>query len=157
MLNSTNMNSLLPALGSMRREVQRALDDVSRNGFQNATVPCPISMWQDEGSVHVHADVPGMTQDDLDLQFEDGKLWIRGERKWFGEDGFVHNERTFGKFERAILLSDVVDPSSIDARLEDGVLIIHLMKKPEAQPQKIAIRHESGSSKKKLSDDSSGD
>lgn len=155
MLNSgSGMNSLLPGLGSMRREMQRALEDVGGNGLRTVS-RCPITMWQDEGSVYVHADVPGLTREDLDLQFEDGKLWIRGERQWFGDDGFVHNERSFGKFERAILLSDVIDPSSIDARLEDGVLIIQLMKKPEAQPRKISIRHEG--SKKNLSDDSSGE
>lgn len=153
MLNSgSSMNSLLPGLGSMRREFQRALGEVGHNGLSQSVI-CPVSVWQDGESVHVHVDVPGVTPDNLDVRFEDGKLWIRGERQWFGDEEFGHNERMFGKFERAILMSDTIDPSSIDARIEDGVLMIRLMKKPEAQPQMITIRHRS-SADKRLGDES---
>ncbi|MEQ9412055.1 MAG: Hsp20 family protein [Fuerstiella sp.] len=62
--------------------------------------------------------------------------------------------RYSGKFERVIVLSDVVDPASIDATLENGVLQIALSRRPEAQPRMIQIRHGS-SGVKKLSDESS--
>ncbi len=118
---------------------------------------CPLSMWYDEGQVYVEVDVPGFIESDLDVQFEDGKLWIRGERKLADEHpGFEHNERFYGRFERAVSLTDVVDPAMIDAELAHGVLRITLSKRPEAQPRSIAIR--SGSPPlKKLSDESSTD
>ncbi len=99
----------------------------------------------------------GFAESDLDLQFDDGKLWIRGERKLADDHpAFEHNERFYGRFERAVAISNVVDPDSIDAELAHGVLQITLSKKPEAQPRMISIRNGSGSVKK-LSDESSAD
>lgn len=152
---STRSNIMLPAFGSMRRDFQRALDEVGQNRrmFQDL---CPISMWQDDQHIYIHADVPGLSHDEIDLQLEDGRLWIRGERKWFGDNTpFEHNERLFGKFERTVVLSDVIDPSSIDATLESGVLLITLTRKPESRPRSIEIR-DKASTVKKLSDDSPG-
>lgn len=131
----SNIDSLLPAFGSMRREVQRALDDVGHG----QRLACPLSVWQDDESYHIHADIPGLQDSDIDLQFEDGKLWIRGERQWFGGP-FSINERGFGRFERAVMLPDTVDPASIEATLEGGVLMISVSKKPEALPRTIEIR-----------------
>lgn len=134
-----NTNPMLPTFGAMRRDFQRALDEVGRNG--HSPIGCPISVWQDEQHVHVHADVPGVTAEDLDLQFDDGKLWIRGKRDWFGDRSIDHNERRFGSFERGIVLPDSVDLNSIDASLEDGVLLVKLTRKPESQPRSIKVRH----------------
>lgn len=154
----STFDSLLPTFGSMRRDFERALGEVEAKGNVAARYGySPLSMWQDEQHVYVHVDVPGMAHEELDVQFDDGKLWIRGERKWTKKDAsFDYNERRFGRFERAVLLSDMIDPSSIDATLEDGVLCITLMKKPEAQPRSITIKHRS-SPVKKLSEESSTD
>jgi HSP20 family protein len=57
-----------------------------------------------------------------------------GERKYWRE------ERTYGQFERRFSLPEAVNPEGIEAELDDGVLHLTLVKKPEAQPKKIAVR-----------------
>jgi len=122
------------------------------NGFSVPHRRFPdVSLWEDEGQVYVEVDVPGLRQDDLELSVEDGKLWIRGERTMpRHEQKCWYDERRYGQFERAVILSDVVNPNSIDATLADGVLSITLAKKPEHQPHRIKIKY--GDSKKKLSE-----
>lgn len=151
-------DSLMPAFGSMRRELEKAFTEVTGNGHTaSARTFCPISFWQDQKQIHIQMDVPGMTQDQLNLQFDDGKLWIRGERTWADDKvAFEYNERRYGRFERAVALPDSADPSSIDALLSDGVLHITFAKRPEAQPQSIRIRYNAGS-KTNLSEKSVGD
>jgi len=149
-----DFGSLAPAFGSMRHELERAFDSINANGrVSGMHLVCPISMWQDDKHVYVAADVPGISRDQLSLTFEDGKLWLRGDRSWNQNDGsFEYNERRFSRFERGIALPETVDPSTIEAVLEDGVLRVSLTKRSEAQPKTIEIRQGSVESVKKISD-----
>lgn len=109
----------------------------------------PMSVWDDASAVYIELDVPGIALSDLDVSIEKGKLTIRGERKAPERTpGYVHEERSFGQFERNIVLSEWIDPATVEANLRDGVLCLKLAKRPEAQPQKIAIR--SGDESKRL-------
>lgn len=149
MLNPTvSVDSLIPIFGTVRRDLEQAFEEAGFNGNRRQVAQCPLSMWEDEDRFYIAADLPGLSNDELSVEFEDGKLWIRGERK-IAEDHprFTHNERRFGKFERAVVLSEFADPSSIEAEFDRGVLTIWLAKKPESQPRKITIRSGSDSPK----------
>lgn len=139
----TAFESLLPAFGTVRRDLERALNRMGANGSTCSGLS-PLSLWHDDRHVYIAADVPGCSLADLELQFDDGKLWIRGDRK-SPQVEYGFNERRYGKFERAVLVPEMIDPSSIDATLEDGVLTIVLAKKQEAQPQPIQIKHRASS------------
>ena len=118
----------------------------SDNGERKAA---PLSVWDDTSAVHIEMDVPGIALGDLDVSVEKGKLTIRGERKAPDRSpGYLHEERCFGQFERTIMLNEWVDSSTVEASLHDGVLYLKLAKRPEAQPQKIAIRN--GADSKRL-------
>ena len=111
----------------------------------------PLSMWGDGHAVFIDMDVPGIALADLDVSFEDGKLMICGQRKAAErKSDFMHEGRFFGQFERAVALHEWVDPSTIEARLSDGVLHLKLSKKPEAQRQKIAINYCDGCDAKQI-------
>lgn len=142
--NHSAFDSLLPNVGSMRSELLRSLREVnSLHGSSQKYNLCPVSMWQTEEAIHIEADVPSLNREDLKIQFEDSRLWIRGERKWSNEEKLLeYNERYFGTFERSISLPDSVDPSRIEADLNEGVLHITVMKKPEALPRSIEIKHQ---------------
>jgi HSP20 family protein len=99
----------------------------------------PISLWQDEDNVYVEADLPGMTEQDLEVMVHKGVLSIRGERK--AEEGrrYLYNGRTWGRFERAITLPDEVNTADVQAELSHGVLRLTLPKSPETKPRKITL------------------
>lgn len=135
-----------PFMGSVRRELDEAFDRSFGNGEAIEAANLPLTIWEDEGYVYVEADVPGFTPDGLDVMFQEGQLWIKAERGVPKDDGKCwHNERRFGRFERAVSLPETVDPASIEAELEHGVLRIMLSKKPEAQPLKINVKSGNGS------------
>lgn len=150
---TVKFDSLVPQLGVMRQELERAFEAVESGGHRSARGLCPLSMWHDERHVYIEADVPGFGESDLDVQFQDGRLRIRGERTLAEDQSFDHNERAFGTFERSVAVSESIDPTTIEADLANGLLRITLSRKPEAQPVSVSIRNGSDSVRK-LSDDS---
>lgn len=128
--------------------------DYSWNGNGSADVvrkAAPLSMWSDGNAVFIDMDVPGIALGDLDVSVENGKLTIRGQRKATERpDGYMHEERFFGQFERTVALSEWVDPTTIEANLSNGVLHLKLSKKPEAQRQKVTINCCDGSDAKRI-------
>lgn len=140
----------LPALSasnSFRHEIDQLFDQFfgSFSGPGESALArgwnAPVSIWDDEQHVYVEVEVPGMSQDDLEVVVQDGYLRIRGERKMpQGERNYWYNERTMGRFERVISLPDVIDADSIEAQVRDGILAVTLQKTPGAQPRKVAIK-----------------
>jgi HSP20 family protein len=100
----------------------------------------PISLWQDEDHIYVEADLPGMSDQDVEVTVHKGVLFIRGERKVEEGRQYLYNGRSWGRFERAITLPDEVDTANVQAELSQGVLRVSLAKSPETKPRKIALR-----------------
>jgi HSP20 family protein len=90
-----------------------------------------------------HADLPGVTEDNLDISMQNGVLSISGSRvaeeKKEGESYYLY-ERKFGSFSRAFSLPDVADPEKVEADLKDGILTITVGKRVEAKPRKIGLK-----------------
>lgn len=100
----------------------------------------PISVWHDDDNIYVEADLPGLSDQDVEVTVHKGVLYIRGERK--AEDGrnYLYNGRTWGRFERAISLPEQVNAEAVQAELSQGVLRVTLPKSPETKPRKIELR-----------------
>ena len=95
-----------------------------------------------ESDVVLTMDLPGLTADDLDIELMDGYLSVRGERRRPEvADGarWAHAERTFGAFERRVKLPDGVDPDTITASMDNGVLSLIVPKPEKLIPRTIAI------------------
>lgn len=102
----------------------------------------PVDVAETQEKILVRAEVPGMKQEDINIEFENGILTIRGERKIEknGEGTTWHRvERTYGNFVRSFTLPRTVDPEHITAAYRDGILEIEVPKKEEAKPKQIRI------------------
>ena len=88
------------------------------------------------------ADLPGLTEKDLELTIHQDVLTLKGEKHADAPQGyFVHRqERTPLKFARSFSLPAKVDPEKSTATMKDGVLTLTLVKVPEAMPRQIAIQ-----------------
>ena len=87
-------------------------------------------------------DLPGLSENEIDITFQDGVLTISGERKaMHGQDskGYLRLERPFGAFSRSLSLPDGVDAGSLAARFDHGVLMISIPKPQRSQPRKVTI------------------
>lgn len=101
----------------------------------------PLTIWEEDTSVNIAMDVPGLTREDLELHIHKGRLTIKGRRKPpTASTNTIHEERRFGEFERSILLDDNIDPTRAHATLRDGILQIQFAKRP-------SIHHRQGHSK----------
>ena len=97
-----------------------------------------------EQAVEITAELPGLTEDEIDLTLADGVLTIKGEKKIEREEkkkDYFLTERQFGAFRRAFRVPETVDDSKISASFENGVLQVALPKRPDvkAKQKKIAI------------------
>src|SRR5919204_18400 len=88
------------------------------------------------------ADLPGMSQDDVKIEFEDGTLTVSGERRAEHEskgEGYHRVERAFGAFSRSLTLPQGVDPEAVTASFNRGVLEVSIPKPEERKPRRIEI------------------
>jgi HSP20 family protein len=112
-----------------------------RTGALRRWMPAMDLVEGDDNYV-LRADLPGLTQDDITIEFEDRTLTVAGERKAEHEvkkDGYVRVERAFGSFSRSLTLPQGVDPEALTASFDNGVLEVTIPK-PEAQkPRRIEI------------------
>ncbi len=107
------------------------------------------AMWSPLVDVHetkdnllLQVEVPGVKQEDIQVSIDGDTLTLKGERKREAEvkeDEYHRIERSYGRFERNILLPSLVDPNRVKATYRDGVLEIQLPKKEEAKPKEIKV------------------
>ncbi len=101
-----------------------------------------LDLHQDKDSLFVHAELPGMTKEDVTLSLHDGVLTLSGERRQTPADSektTLRNERFFGGFERSITLPTPVDATRVSAAYENGILTVTLPKAEAAKPRQIEI------------------
>jgi HSP20 family protein len=102
----------------------------------------PTDVSEDENSLQISMELPGVTPDDVRISLENNILTIRGEKRQRAEENNerIHRfERTFGVFERTFALPNTVDPEKIDARYENGVLLVRIPKAERARPREIRV------------------
>ena len=90
-----------------------------------------MDLVEGEDSYVLHADLPGLTESDVKIEFEDNVLTISGERKAEREErkgGFVRIERASGAFTRSLTLPAGIDASAIKASFTNGVLEVRIPK-----------------------------
>ena len=102
----------------------------------------PVDIYEDENSLSLRLEIPGMKQDELDIRLENNTLTVRGERKFEKEEkeeNFHRIERRYGSFARSFTLPNTVDTEKVNADYRDGVLAIELTKRAETKPKQIKI------------------
>lgn len=101
-----------------------------------------MDLVESEDDFVLHADLPGLGEDDVKIEVEDNVLTLSGERKIEHEDrkdGYYRLERASGAFRRTLTLPEGVDPEAIKARFEDGVLEVRIPKPEQRKPRKVTI------------------
>jgi HSP20 family protein len=113
----------------------------SRAGALRRWMPA-MDLVEGEDRYVLKADLPGLTEDDVKIEFEDGTLTVSGERKSEHEtkkDGYVRAERVFGSFSRSLTLPQGIDPEAVTASFDRGVLEVSIPKPEARKPRRIEI------------------
>jgi HSP20 family protein len=131
----------------LQREMDKVFGDFfGRTPFRMAATEamwCPlVDIHETKDNILLQVEVPGVKQEDIHVSVEDNTLTLKGERKReteVKEDQYHRVERSYGHFERRILLPSEVDSDRVKAAYRDGVLEIQLPKKEEAKPKQIKV------------------
>ena len=90
----------------------------------------------------LRADLPGLSDEDVNIQLQDNVLTISGARKTEDEtqqEGYYRLERAFGDFSRSLTLPDGVNPDAVQAHFDRGVLEIRIPKPEQKKPRQVQI------------------
>ena len=102
----------------------------------------PVDVYEDEHNLMLKLEIPGINEEDLDVQVENNTLTVKGERKFEKEEkeeNFHRIERRYGSFQRTFRLPNTVNTDSVEADYDKGVLKITLGKRAEAKPKQIKV------------------
>jgi HSP20 family protein len=134
-------------LDSLQTDMNRLFDrffgtPTGGNGISGRRWIPAMDLTETEDSLVLRADLPGVEEEDVQIEVKDGVLQISGERKDEREEkgeGFHRVERSFGRFSRALNLPDGVDPDKVEANFDNGVLEVRIPKPEETQPTRVRI------------------
>ena len=102
----------------------------------------PVDIYEDEHTIAVKMEVPGIDEKDIDVRIENNTLTVHGERKIEKdekEENFRRTERHYGSFTRTFTLPSSVDLAQVRADYDKGVLKISFAKKAESKPKQIKV------------------
>jgi HSP20 family protein len=111
------------------------------NGGLRRWIPAMDLVETDEHFI-LRADLPGLSEDDVKIEFEDNLLSISGERRTEHEDkreGFYRVERAMGTFSRSLTLPEGINVDAVKATFDKGVLEVQIPKPEERKPRRVSI------------------
>lgn len=127
----------------LRRQMDRAFDEFDRSSQSTTARNYPPSNLYDNGSAYVvTAEVPGLTEKELEITATQDVVTVAGERKNETPAGYsVHrSERPSVKFRRSYAMPARINPEKVSAQLVNGVLTLTLEKAAEVKPRQISVR-----------------
>ena len=146
MLTTRSRNSTIDRMMTLNQVLDQAMNGSwPAESASRVWVPA-LDIVEKRDAYIVVAELPGVSQNDVELSFEQNVLTIRGQKNPLldpskdGELRVYTAERVSGNFERAIRLPEFVDSEKIGAELRDGLLTVTVPKATAAQPRKIEIR-----------------
>ena len=102
-----------------------------------------VDIQEEDQRYVVHADLPGVAPEDIEVTLEDGVLAIQGSRSAQSDEeneGYRRVERVSGRFHRRFRLPDTTDAAAIKAVNRNGVLEVSIPKQEKLQPRRIEVQ-----------------
>ena len=136
--------SLFPPLTQLRDDVERLLDvdaGAVAEPFDAGFGAPAINTWEVGDTAFVEAELPGVTQDQIEVSVCGGELMVRGERKTTDPAGAAwhRRERPRGPFSRTVALPWDIQADKVQAKMADGVLTITLPKSERSRARKVSV------------------
>jgi HSP20 family protein len=133
---------LLTELAAIERQLNQIFSNPLRDQQQMSAAWSPaVDIYETPTQFVLTAEVPGVSQEQIDIRVVDRNLVLRGERRWEPEtprELFHRLESSWGRFERTFSLSERIDVNHISAEISRGVLTVVLPKR-ETTSRKIKV------------------
>lgn len=130
-----------------RGEIDKLFDDFFTGSpfrsFERGDWMPAVDVSENEKEIVVHAEIPGMVAEDMDISLNGRVLTMKGERKQEQEEkdkNYHRIERRYGSFSRSFELPADVDGNKVEAKYKNGVLTLNLPKAKEQSVKKIEVK-----------------
>ena len=139
-------------LSTLQEQVNRLFETSFKSNADNSTMTTwapAVDIYETENELVLKADLPDISEKDLDIRVENNMLTVRGERKFeqkVNEDNYLRIERTYGSFSRSFSLPNTVNTEAIKAEYKNGVLTVQLPKRAESKPKQVKVNVTNGNS-----------
>jgi HSP20 family protein len=135
-------------LSSLQREIDRVFDDFAGgfgllSGFKKGAMAPKMNVSETEGEIEFTAELPGLEPKDVEVTLADNVLTIRGEKRVEKEEKekeYHLVERSYGSFSRSFEVPAGVDPESIKADIDKGILKVTFPKPAQPKAKKIDVK-----------------
>jgi HSP20 family protein len=141
-------------LNTIQNEVNRLFNTFLDTPTTLANGSTATSRWipamdlvESDDNFVLRADLPGVSEDDVNIELEDNVLTVSGQRKAEHEErkeGYYRIERSSGSFSRSLTLPEGVDPEKVEANFDRGVLEVRIPKPEQRKPRKVTISARGG-------------
>ncbi|WP_109867718.1 Hsp20/alpha crystallin family protein [Methylocucumis oryzae] len=136
--------STLEFINQLQKELERTYQQGASGDGSIATAEWApaVDIKEEANKFVLHADIPGVKPEEINISMEDGVLTIKGEKKseaTTDQEGYKRVERSYGSFYRRFSLPDTANPDAISAKSKHGVLEIVIPKREAVQPKKITV------------------
>lgn len=106
----------------------------------------PLDFIDEGDHYNIHAELPGFTRENVDVQINNDGMTIRAKKETEKEDkkkNYLHRERAYSAFERSVSFPEEVDPAKAEGKMNNGILELKIPKKeprPEAKSRKLELK-----------------
>jgi len=126
---------------ALTKTENRPAADTQRGNSHRGYLSPRVNITETKDGYLLHAEMPGVNKDGLEISLEGSELTLVGRPQHNTPKGFdlVYRESTDRDFRRVFVLDPTIDTSKIEARMENGVLWLHLPKAEQLKPRKITV------------------
>jgi HSP20 family protein len=130
-------------IASLQNEMSRFMNGLLEgNGRSNQAWVPALDAWETESEIVYALDLPGVAEENISVELDEGALTISAERERMQEqpeDRFYRFERRYGTFTRTVGVPQGVSESDVLADYKDGVLEVHVRKPEQPKPKRIQV------------------
>ena len=126
----------------MTRLIDETLSRIWKEDVAREVWSPPVDILERGNEVVLKVDLPGVSQEEIDIRVEENSLTIQGERRLLketSEENYIQIERPYGTFRRTFNIPRMIRQERIKASYKDGVLTIVLPRRQEPQPKQIMV------------------
>jgi HSP20 family protein len=130
-------------IAALQNEMSRFMNGlIEGNGRANQAWVPALDVWETDSEVVYALDLPGVTEDEISVELDDGALTITAERERSQEESderLYRFERRYGRFSRTVGVPQGVTEGDVKAEYKNGVLEVHVRKPEQPKPRRIQV------------------
>jgi HSP20 family protein len=130
-------------IAALQNEMSRFMNGLLEgNGRTNQAWVPALDVWETEEEIVYALDLPGIPEEKISVELDDGALTISAEREHTQEeteDRFYRYERRYGTFSRTFGVPQGVTEGDVSAEYKNGVLEVHVKKPEQPKPKRIQV------------------